>query len=233
LHSGGLTLERWVLEAETASRRGRTHVQNEDAWHVDIDGGLFAIADGMGGHRDGHLASAAVVAALAASATPEGSLQDRVDLATSAIEDINRTLYDQHLEIPGSDIMGSTVLAVVLGSRHACCLWVGDSRLYLFRRQCLYLLSEDHADSHGGALTRAVGSAPDVVVDRRVLELQDGDVLLACTDGLLKGISEDEVANLLALNDKVLAERLVAKAIAGGSNDDITVILIWVDLDDQ
>jgi serine/threonine protein phosphatase PrpC len=220
-----------LLEAETASSRGRNHRQNEDACHVDIEGGLVVVADGMGGHRDGHLASAAVVAALAASASQGATFQERVERATSAIESANRILYEQHVAKPEADIMGTTVLAVVLGARHACCLWVGDSRLYLFRSHCLYLLSEDHAEAHGGALTQAVGSAARVEVDRRVVELQDGDVLLACTDGLLKGMSEDDVATLLGHNDSVLAERLVAKAVAGGSKDDVTVALVWVRYD--
>ena len=219
------------VEAETASSRGRNHRQNEDACHVDIDGGLFVVADGMGGHRDGHLASAATVAALAASAVPGAAFQDRVQGATAAIESANRILYERHIAEPDSDIMGTTVLAVVLGNRHACCLWVGDSRLYLFRKQCLYLLSEDHAEVQGGALTQAVGSAARISVDRRVVELQDGDLLLACTDGLLKGMTEEDVAALLGNEGAMLAERLVAKAVAGGSHDDITVVLVWVRYD--
>jgi serine/threonine protein phosphatase PrpC len=221
----------WHIEAESATTRGRQHVRNEDACHIDIDSGLFAVADGMGGHRDGHLASAALIAALEAIGDPAAAFEQRIDMATMAIETANRGLYDDYLAAPGSDIMGSTVLTLILGDRHACCLWVGDSRLYLFRHQWLYLLSEDHAES--GALVRAVGSAASVKVDRRILERQDGDIFLLCTDGLLKGIGEDEMAGLLAEPGERQAERLVAKAIAGGSNDDITVILVRTGDDGQ
>jgi serine/threonine protein phosphatase PrpC len=215
------------VEAESATSRGRQHVRNEDACHIDIEGGLFAVADGMGGHRDGHVASGTLIAALSAGSNPMASFEDRIDMATMAIETANRGLYEEHLATPGSDIIGSTVLVLVLGDQHACCLWVGDSRLYLFRNQWLYLLSEDHAEN--GALIRAVGSAASVQVDRRILECHDGDIFLLCSDGLLKGIGEDEVAELLARKEDLLAERLIAKAIAGGSNDDITVILVRID----
>lgn len=216
------------LDVETATSRGRSHIRNEDASHVDIESRLFAVADGMGGHRDGHVASAALIAALSAACDPAAAFEVRIETTTVAIETTNRQLYDAHLVMPGSDIIGSTVLALILGDQHACCLWVGDSRLYLFRSHCLYLLSEDHAEEGSGALTRAVGSALQVQVDRRILDLQDGDVFLLCSDGLLKGTSENDVVELLAHSDSALAERLVAKAIAGGSNDDITVILVRV-----
>ncbi len=219
------------VDAESATSRGRQHARNQDAWHIDIESGLFAVADGMGGHRDGHVASAALMAALSAASDPSASFESRIDVATMAIETANRGLYEQHLATPGSDIMGSTVLALILGDRHACCLWVGDSRLYLFRNQWLYLLSEDHAE--GGALIRAVGSASTVQVERRIFERQDGDVFLLCSDGLLKGMGEDEVAELLLGGQDLLAERLIAKAIAGGSSDDITVILVRVNGDGQ
>jgi serine/threonine protein phosphatase PrpC len=219
------------IEAESATNRGRQHARNEDACHIDIESGLFTVADGMGGHRDGHRASAALIAALSTTTDPAATFENRIDIATIAIEAANRSLYEEHLAVPGSDIMGSTVVALILGDRHACCLWVGDSRLYLFRDHWLYLLSEDHAED--GALTRAVGSAATVQVDRRIVEYQHGDIFMLCSDGLLKGITEDEVAELLAGMRTIVAERLIAKAVAGGSNDDVTVVLVRTGGDEQ
>jgi len=218
-----------VLEAEAATRRGSRHERNEDAYLVNIDGGLFVIADGMGGHRDGHVASNAITSMLQRTFVAEAPLEEKITTATRAIENVNATLQAQSFEVPDRDISGSTVVALILGENYACCLWAGDSRLYLFRRKHLFLVSEDHADEDG-VLTKAVGSAPSLELDRRVLQVEDGDIFLLCSDGLLKGIGEADLAEVLGRIGEAPADRLLAKAIAGGSADDITFILIWIGL---
>jgi|AraplaMF_Cvi_mMF_1032049.scaffolds.fasta_scaffold00019_4 serine/threonine protein phosphatase PrpC len=215
------------LEAEAATSRGRKHTVNEDAYTVNLDAGLFAVADGMGGHRDGHVASGAIIALLERTLTGEASFEQRIEMATQAIQTVNKALHDQTIAVPGTDISGSTVVAVIIDENYACCLWAGDSRLYLFRNNWLYLISEDHV-GEGGVLTRAVGSAPRLEVDRRVIEVRDRDVFLLCSDGLLKGMSETAVADLLESDGHAPVDRLLAKSIAGGSADDVTAILVWV-----
>jgi serine/threonine protein phosphatase PrpC len=221
-----------ILEAEAASCRGQSHERNEDAYLVDIEGGLFAVADGMGGHRDGHVASNAVMSVLSQTLVVAASLEEKIETATRAIESVNASLYAQSRSSPGMDISGSTAVALIVAERYACCLWAGDSRLYLFRKNNLFLVSEDHGD-HGGALTRAVGSAATLEVDRRIVEVKDGDIFLLCSDGLLKGIDEGEIVELLGQTGAAPADRLLAKAIAGGSSDDITLVLVWVGLRDE
>ena len=220
-----------ILEAEAATRRSPNHEHNEDAYLVSLEGGLFVVADGMGGHRDGHVASNAVVSVLGQTLRTELSFEQRIETATRAIEGVSATLDAQSRASPGLDISGSTAVALIVGDAYACCLWVGDSRLYLFRDDQLYLVSEDHADEYG-VLTRAVGSTAAVEVDRRILEICDGDIFLLCSDGLLKGMEEGALAELLASTGEAPADRLLAKSIAGGSNDDITVIVVWVAVDD-
>jgi serine/threonine protein phosphatase PrpC len=221
-----------MLEAEAATSRGRKHARNEDAYIVNIEGGLFAVADGMGGHRDGHVASQAVVSLLDHTLDLTATFEQRIAAATQAIETANRVLYSQTLATPGADICGSTAITLVVGEGYACCLWVGDSRLYLFRDNWLYLVSEDHV-AEGGSLTRAVGSAAEIEVDRRIIEIKEHDVFLLCSDGLLKGMNEDALADLMGAVGHAPADRLLAKSIAGGSSDDVTVILVWVATHDE
>lgn len=220
------------LEAEVATCRGVTHERNEDAYVVHIEGGLFAIADGMGGHRDGHVASAAIVSVLEKTLAPDAPFEEKIETATRAIESVNASLYAQSRSNPDLDISGSTAVSLIVGEDYACCLWVGDSRLYLFRQGHLFLVSEDHAGPDG-ALLRAVGSAQTVEVDRRIMEIVEDDLFLLCSDGLLKGMNEDGLAELLSEIGEAPADRLLAKSIVGGSGDDITVILVWVGLRDD
>ncbi|WP_172745986.1 PP2C family serine/threonine-protein phosphatase [Neorhizobium sp. T7_12] len=217
---------RRIVEAEATTRRGYSHVHNEDAYMVSLDERLFAIADGMGGHRDGHIASRAVITSLQQRSAAT-SLEERIDNATHALEDANTTLFGESLANPAAGISGSTAVALLVGEDYACCLWVGDSRLYLMRNEKLYLISEDHA-AEGGALTRAIGSSAKVDVDRRIVELADGDLFVLCSDGLLKGMGEDELVGILCDRRENAADRLLAKSIAGGSVDDITLVLVWV-----
>lgn len=203
---------------------------------VNIAAGLFALADGMGGHRDGHVASNIIMETLERTMSAGDSFENRVSTATQAIEIANRVLYGTDYP-PGSDkpyeeISGATVLALIVGETQACCLWAGDSRLYMLRDGFLYLVSEDHTASNG-ALTRAVGSSREVRIDRRTIDIMDGDIFLLCSDGLLKGMKEADIAGFLHGGGEALGDRMLAKAIAGGSTDDITVILVWVGRDER
>lgn len=220
-----------MIEAEAATRRGYSHIHNEDAYLVGIEDGLFAVADGMGGHRDGHVASQALIASLDRHRQLASSFEQRIDNAMRAIEAANGLLFAESLADPEAGISGSTIVTLVVGEDYACCLWVGDSRLYLLRNERLYLISEDHAGA-SGALTRAVGAAAGIDIERRVVEIKDGDLFVLCSDGLLKGMTEDDLIGILSDNWDNAADRLLAKSISGGSSDDITLVLVWINRDD-
>lgn len=216
-----------VLDAEAASRRGTQHTVNEDGYLVLAERGIFCVADGMGGHRDGEGASRSLIQALDVAAAGEGGFEERIRGVETAILAVNEALHAPTRTVPGLDISGTTVVVLLVGDGYACCLWAGDSRLYLVRSGRLYLVSEDHVAA-GGALTRAVGAGAHLVLDRRVIEIAEGDVFLLCTDGLLKGIGEDDMLALIGAPDGHPAERLIAKAVSGGSNDDITLVMAWI-----
>lgn len=220
-----------AIAAEAATRQGLRHEQNQDCYLVVHQSGLFAVADGMGGHRDGHLASQAFVEELALISFQTGeAFNDKLQCIEAAYHRVNEQLYGSYLDNPVRDISGSTGLTLVVHEGFAGCQWVGDSRLYLLRQGHLFLISEDHSDDMG-RLTRALGSNEDMNVDRRVIETLPGDVLVLCSDGLIKGASETEIADTLAQQGVGAADHLAARAVAGGSSDDITIVVVRIDGD--
>jgi len=219
-----------ILEAEAATRRGPSHVINEDAFVADAQFGFFVVSDGMGGHRDGQAASSTLTSILGHAFDGHASFEEKVSAASQAISNVNTLLYAPCAADPTIDISGATVVVLIVADGYAACLWAGDSRLYLFRDSELYLISQDHvADDR--TLTRAVGSAPQIEVERRILEIRAGDMFLLASDGLLKGLGEPQVSKLLDSYGEGAVERLIDNAIAGGALDDITVVLVRVERD--
>lgn len=222
-----------TLRAEAVTRQGPHHPVNQDSHFADPACGLFTVADGMGGHRDGDLASKATVQAVARLAGLPASGHDAQLVALeAAVAKVSQDLFASYLAAPDRDISGTTSLSLVVSGPFASCVWAGDSRLYLLRQQHLFLISEDHADA-AGRLTRAVGIDETIDFGRRTLETQSGDVFILCTDGLMKGMDETMLANMAAEGTYGLADRLIARSVAGGSNDDITVITVWAEPHDQ
>lgn len=215
------------LVSEAVTRKGPRHQRNEDAYLVNMDVGLFAVSDGMGGHRDGHLASLSFVEELAELTHLEAaSLEEKLRGVEAAFLRVNERLFSSYLASPDDDISGCTGLSLIIHDNYAGCLWVGDSRLYLLRGGHLYLVSEDHADE-AGRLTRALGANEEILVERRIIETNRGDAFVLCTDGLFKGADETVIANTLAEGGTGAADRLLARAIAGGTTDDITLVVVW------
>lgn len=222
-----------LLRSEAVTRQGPNHPVNQDSHFADPACGLFTIADGMGGHRDGDLASQATVRAVSQLVNHPGTSHDGQLIALeAAVSRVNQDLYQGYLAAPEHDISGTTSLSLVISGPYASCIWAGDSRLYLLRQQHLFLISEDHADS-AGRLTCAVGIGDTIDFGRRTVELMTGDVFILCTDGLVKGMDETMLANMAAEGTYGLADRLIARSVAGGSNDDITVITVWAETDGQ
>jgi len=222
-----------LLRSEAVTRQGPNHPVNQDSHFTDPACGLFTVADGMGGHRDGDLASKATVLAVSQLAgLPATSHDAQLIALEAAVAQVNTGLYTSYLAAPERDVSGATSLSLVINGPYASCIWAGDSRLYLLRQQHLFLISDDHADA-AGRLTCAVGIDESIAFGRRTLERAHGDVFVLCTDGLLKGMDETMLANMAAEGTYGLADRLIARSVAGGSNDDITVITVWADSHEQ
>lgn len=236
------------LNAGASSLVGQVRSANEDSFLLADD--LAAVADGMGGHNAGEVASALTVDVLSTTAGHR-SLADLV----LAVHRANRSITEQAADDESLRGMGTTVCVVGVvdeDGEHLAVLNVGDSRVYLFADGELSRLTEDHslvetlvregritpdeADVHPqrNVLTRALGVEALVVVDAWLLTPCEGDRLLLCSDGLYNDLSESEVAAILDEGDdaEVAARRLTAEADAAGGRDNVTAVVVdLIDVD--
>lgn len=235
---------RWVSAARTHVGLVREH--NEDACLDRPERGLWAVADGMGGHARGDFASRLVIETLERLPAPD-SLEHFVAAARQGLQAANRQLC-QEASDRGVPIIGSTVVALSACGGQCAYLWAGDSRVYLFRQGRLILLSRDHsqveelmaqgclspeAARHHPArhlITRAVGVAAELELDAGTLAVRDGDIFLLCSDGLSNELSEAEMAAALAGGDcRQAAESLVDLALRQGGRDNVTAVVARAD----
>ena len=226
------------IEFGVATDIGRVREGNEDSYLVDAP--LYAVADGMGGHRGGEVASSLALETIEAMFhAGDGTLADQVRAA-------NRTVHERSLTDRQVSGMGTTLTAVVVEEGIARLAHVGDSRGYLLRAGDLRQITADHtlvarmvkageisrseADvhPHRNVLTRSVGTEPDVEVDEDDLALLEGDRLLLCSDGLTDMVSEDQIQAILEAepNAQRAADRLVKAANRAGGIDNVTALIL-------
>jgi protein phosphatase len=220
---------------------GRVRDGNEDDFLDQSNRlGLVAVADGMGGHRAGEVASATALEALRAAVASGEPLRDAIEGANDAV--LEKSVSDQ--EFHG---MGTTLTAGMLGSDgHLVVGHVGDSRAYLVRDGELSQITDDHslveemvrsgeltpeqAEVHPrrSVITRALGIDAQVEVDEYPIELQPGDRILFCSDGLTTMVRPDEIASILSREPDLrrAAQLLVDAANAAGGEDNITAVII-------
>lgn len=221
---------------------GKKRSLNEDSFIAD--GSIFAVADGMGGHRAGEIASAMALDVLKSNLTKQA--KDSLDQKlVSAIKQANKEIYNKAIRDLDRRGMGTTLTVAVLHDDKLYAGHVGDSRLYLLRDGKLTQLTGDHslvaqmvesghlkpeeAEIHPqrSIITRAVGSEVDVEVDLIVEDILPDDRFLLCTDGLTSMLTDNEIAETLRDRDDLDAacRELVDWANDRGGNDNITVIL--------
>jgi protein phosphatase len=218
---------------------GRGRPENEDSHLVDAEDGLYAVADGMGGHRAGEVASATAIDALKTAYLGGQRLDQAVGAANAAV--FARAAEDAALRG-----MGTTLTAIALHDSTAELGHVGDSRAYLMRDGAVTQVTEDHslveqlvregrltpeeAQHHPqrAIITRALGVDADVQVDTYRLDLKPGDRLLICSDGLTNMLSDDTIAQTLRrhADPQQAADTLVDMANQAGGDDNITVVLV-------
>jgi protein phosphatase len=237
---------RWESAARTDA--GRVRDINEDAClDMPLDG-RWAVADGMGGHAVGDLASRLVIDRLGElKQLPAGTGMTRsLAFAHAQLQHANRQLRDEaaHRQVTR---IGSTVVVLIACDRFCGYLWAGDSRIYLCRQGQLRQLTRDHSQvevlrqlghltedeaRHHPAhhiITRAVGATDTLDLDEDILEVVDGDVFLLCSDGLSNELSDDEIRATLTqaspLDCRRATQALVDMALARGGRDNITVVI--------
>jgi serine/threonine protein phosphatase PrpC len=223
---------------------------NEDAFLARPEIGLWAVADGMGGHSHGDEASRMVVDTLAQVRPPDsgsGFIQE-VRTRLSSVHDALQAMAKQQ----GGAIIGATAVVLMIYADRFVCLWAGDSRLYLLRNRQLWQITRDHsyvqelvdsgvlaveaAQSHPEAnvITRAVGAAQPLDLDMERSAVLDGDIFLLCSDGLTKVVTDAEIANLLdAMPPDQATTGLINLALGRGAPDNVTVVALACIDDDR
>lgn len=229
-----------------ATHVGTVRKVNEDAYLDRPEIGLWLVADGMGGHQAGDVASRTIVQSFDDMPPPHGRdefLEEILDRLQTVNGQLQRYAADN-----GSGVVGSTVALLFGFGSQANCLWAGDSRIYLQRDGRLRQLTRDHskveelvslglvdredADTHpvGNVITRAVGAAESLAIDVVSHELRPGDRFMLCSDGLNKTVSDAEISDIL--QDRSCAEApkaLLYRALDSGARDNVTAVVVHVE----
>ena len=234
------------LLAGASTDVGLVRQRNEDAYVAEYP--LFVVADGLGGHLGGEVASRVAVDTLVHAAKEEGPDDGIPDRLRTAILRANAAVSERASQDPRLTGMGTTITAVVAGRDRIFLGHVGDSRAYLLRDGELRALTEDHslvqrmvregrltpeqAEIHPqrSVLTRALGIDDDLEVDQATVEVTDGDRLLLCSDGLTTMVADEDIRKILAGTDhpQAASQALVEAANAAGGQDNITTVVLDV-----
>lgn len=229
----------WTSAAR--SHVGLVRSVNEDACLAQPERGIWAVADGMGGHTLGDFASASVIDALDTMPLAD-SLDRLVDEARKRLQIVNSQLLAEAVA-RGVSIIGSTVVVLLAFEDRCACLWAGDSRIYLHRDGMLRRITRDHSQveemrARGDILdedlvvrparnliTRAVGAMETLDLEEEIVEVRENDIFLLCSDGLSNEVDDAEMEQVMGTGGcSRIADTLISLALAHGGRDNISVV---------
>ena len=237
-----------AIEYFGISETGFVRSNNEDVWSAIPKKQFFILADGMGGHKAGEIASSFAVESMCASIN---ALPMKIDVEEAcqglreAIAKANSKVFDEshnHAEYAG---MGTTLSCFIVLENFLIYGHIGDSRLYRYRNR-LEQLTEDHSLRHTlwnkeeasaaptlllrNVITRAIGTQPSVLPDIGVIACRSKDLYMICSDGLSDYVEEDKIARILSSSQslKEMGKNLVELALEKGGNDNITLLLVRI-----
>ena len=230
------------IEAGAVSHTGRVRKANEDRYFLEPASGVFAVADGMGGHEAGELASGAIVDSLASigSAVSASDLlarvEDRILRANAAVQEI---------AAQRGKVVGSTVVILLICEGHFACVWAGDSRIYRVRDGAIAQLSRDHTEVQDlveqglltpeaaktwprrNVITRAIGVGEEPSLELTHGSLEPGDLFVLCSDGLTGHVDDGEIlAACLCGAPQAICDELVGLTLERGASDNVTVVAV-------
>ncbi|WP_054312783.1 protein phosphatase 2C domain-containing protein [Mesorhizobium sp. 1M-11] len=230
------------VESFGVSHKGCVRDHNEDNYLVEPQTGLWVVADGMGGHEAGELASASIVDHLATIGIPSSApdlrarFEDRLNRANTEIRNISRSR---------GITIGSTFAALLAMDGRFACLWAGDSRIYLVRNGLITQVSKDHSEvqelldrgvisaeealtwPRRNVITHAVGVSDQLKIDFQQGVLMPGDVFVLNTDGLTAHVSDAEIeAAVKSAELQVACRSLLETVLARGGTDNVTIVLV-------
>lgn len=224
---------------------GTKRGHNEDSCVNRPDLGLWAVADGAGGHDAGALAAGLLTETLEAIEA-ELSAGELLGTVRARIDAVHAALLAEAARRGPDVVIASTIVILIQRGEHFACLWAGDSRAYRLRGGVLHRITRDHslvqelvdsgqlapeaAEGHPRAnvVTRAIGAGDSVLLDKATDLVCRGDRFLLCSDGLTKSLTEDEIATLLGSDGGEIAEALVAAAVEKLASDNVTAVALEV-----
>lgn len=231
----------------SSTHNGAVRTHNEDRLVDRPALGLWAVADGAGGHQAGELASGMIADALATMplGLAAGEMLAQVRLR---ISDVHAALCTEAAARGPHTVIASTLVVLIAAGTHFACLWAGDSRVYLLRSGVMRQITRDHslvqelveqgaireedADGHPHAnvITRAVGAATDMFeLDKVSGELMTGDRFLLCSDGLCKTLSDADLQRMLGGADAAtISQTMIDAALAKNVNDNVTAVTVEI-----
>lgn len=231
------------MKATLRTDVGRVRKQNEDAAWYDARRGVFAVADGMGGHLAGEVASGIAIETMQEMA--ENNSIASIAVMREAVVRAHERIAAHAKEHPACEGMGTTLSVMWRGGHYMYIAHVGDSRIYRMRDRTLERITQDHslveelvrahiitpeqARTHPrrNIITRALGTPGENMPDLLAADMKPGDLWLLCTDGLCSMISDEEIARVLnsGASLDMMADSLIQKALDAGGRDNVTLVL--------
>ncbi len=241
--AGSFMTNQTMIKSWAATHVGTVRKHNEDNLISRPELGLWAVADGAGGHHAGEVASGAIIAAL--GGLPAGmAVADLISEVRRDLSAVNQDMRTAAATRGEGAMIASTFVALIIRDDQYTCLWAGDSRAYLWRAGKIHQISRDHSlvqelidtghltpeaaehHPHANIITRAVGSDTELELDLVSGSLLPGDVLLLCSDGLNKTLADHDLAQTLGKLPPDPAAALIDAALARKATDNITAIVI-------
>ena len=231
-----------TVDVGSVTHTGMVRERNEDSCLVRTDIGLWAVADGMGGHEAGDLASQILVKSLDGIGEPASSA-DLLEQCEQGVFRANQEIMDLS-DARGGAVIGTTAAILLIREEYYACVWAGDSRVYLIKDGSIGQVSHDHTeveelvaqgklsredakDWPNNVITRAVGVAEDLELEVVTGPVDSGDIFVICSDGLTKHLDDDEILRqVTARNAQAACESMLALALERGGLDNVTVVVV-------
>jgi PPM family protein phosphatase len=236
------------IESGAGSDQGKIRTSNEDQYVADLQKKIFLVADGMGGHAAGEVASKMAASRIEAILSKSESSSDPENFLRQAVQNANVQVYNAQLQNPHYQGMGSTLTILTFQNNRYYIAHVGDSRAYLLRNGDLTQLTRDHSlvwqlyedkliskeelsrHPRKNLITRSIGTHPQVEAETQSDQVFENDMFLLCSDGLTDVLSDLQIKNFLnsCKTPQEITEMLVEAANTGGGPDNITVVVVRI-----